>query len=94
LAIILVALIFYPFGDRTIDHRGATTGIILEKKIEDFKFYILIDTPDKKGGREKLKVLVQEENTWNLIEVGKEYFMNYYSKKVGLYILEQIKIYE
>ena len=64
-------------------YKNTDSEIIVDKKEHSENWdnvWIIAHDPNNKTG--KLKLLVNNKNTWNLIKVNKEYFASYQKKVI------------
>lgn len=98
LSIFLILIILLNYKPNKVHViRNTTSDIIVlnkEHSIDNNIFWILAYDPNIKGNRIEMKIVVDNVNTWNLIEVQKKYFSTYIFRSDGSILLENIKIIE
>lgn len=93
--IIIGVLIVIVFGlvrlyFPTTYNTNVTSGYVIEKNNEDMSLLIII--LGNSNHFKKLKVIVRNENVFNLVEVERSYFLTYTWKNQDIPVLGQIEI--
>lgn len=93
ITIIIIIMILYSYNFRNNNHYSytATSGIVYNKEIEDVR-YIYFATPTDNDSIDMFKIVVEDENIWNLIEINRSYFIQFSSRNKNMHYLEQIAI--
>lgn len=96
--IILIVLIViigtgftYNLLNNNINHSTATSGIVINKGVEPNSI-TLRTFAENTNSTEEVKIIIKDENTWNLIEKERYYFVTYYWKNNEAPVLGQIQI--
>jgi hypothetical protein len=88
---ILICLTTWTIGCNQIHSNTASYIKVLEKGTSGKAYWAIALDPNSKE-KKQFKLTVDSRNTWNLIEVGKEYFASYeyvsLDKKVDLFNIQ------
>jgi hypothetical protein len=94
--VLLIILAIYFIGKQQLFKEDmvttdTTTSIMVQAKghADDNKeYWILVSNPNTH--EKDLKIIINDINVWNLIEVDREYYVTYISKNKGDKLLEYI----
>jgi hypothetical protein len=84
---ISVKVLYYPSSYNSV----VTSGYVLEKNEEDMSILLLLLSESKEEPKEQ-KVMIEDENVFNLVETERSYFVTYYWKNDEAPYLGQIEI--
>lgn len=91
LAFILCIILFANRYFYTTYHSIATSGLVTNKQSSPLS--ITLKTLGETSSENKvIRILIKDENVWNLIEVNRYYFVNYSWKNNEIPSLSQIMI--
>ncbi|WP_113673874.1 hypothetical protein [Vallitalea guaymasensis] len=94
LSILLIVILLYKFLPKNnYKDIGITGALVFKKEINNNNYFIIVNHFNQNTDDIlTVKIKVDDENTWNLIETNNFYTISYSNQKSKEFILQQIEI--
>ncbi len=94
LSILLIVILLFKFLPKNnYKDIGITGALVIKKEINNNNYFIIVNHFNQNTDDIlTVKIKVDDENTWNLIETNNFYTISYSNQKSKEFILQQIEI--